>query len=634
MKIEELIKNLDELKSYLEKDKNARLYDSQYGLFSIADTIDDQKNILEELKNNDKKFDFDTYKEMMVNFQKMTVNVPHLSGPVNILNETINAIKDADISGEKNLFEILDSYEPKEIKDFVKIDYVMESMFEINVKSDSRKLNDCSKTLDNSKKGVWGKASPQFTKMENLLKEVSEMEKNLDKSENNFDKSENYNNYIKKLNELKESADAYIEYKSKKEGLKDKEKIRIDAAKKIADFAKNESDKFRIGLDDYQLKIDTMTVAKAAGSEMYDREVKNFDESKTKKLSDDISFAKKYGKDNKELSETVRSMMTEKSRLAHSSGTYDIVAMQTMTDALSVLSNQSSNAQEEFDKIAKGLLNEPVKEETILGNKEIYNINFRKSEDYDTKTRINGSGALMIYMNSKTELDKEFLKSSFIMESILNSKVEETRDKRDIEKDEAELGRIRTPREQMEKDLKEKEKFEKKQKEKGKNEKWHKKIDKANAQKVVFDTKVDISQLSDIYQTGYYGFKTIREIGMKGLEANDKLYNHSSNDFSKKEKEELLSDLILYRMTDQEMRSENNKEKKEYIKDLNDLNPLVKRMGQMKDPVKTRETLKNYIKSTDMFKQLMSSEIKKEDMNLLCSVISKKTHLILLIRPI
>ena len=146
---------------------------------------------------------------------------------------------------------------------------------------------------------------------------------------------------------------------------------------------------------------------------------------------------------------------------------------------------------------------------------------------------------------------------------------------------------------------------------------------KGKYQIIEVETKINPDVLPENFQTGYYGLKTMREITVSGLLANDKLFNHASSEFTREEKENLLSDLIVYRITDQAMRSMNS-EKKEFVTDLNELNLVVKKLGEGKDVEKTQKMLKDFVKNTADFKRLMDTDISKEEMSALCNDYGEK----------
>ena len=217
MNIRDLRNKLQVIKGQMT---DARLYANVYGVYSLSSLLEEQDRILEELQDEQKKFDLDVYKKLMINYEMMADRIPELYGSVEALNSSMKAIKDADISGTKSLSQVLRGYtENKDDKlDFVGNDFDVDALFFVEIHPEMMGLGHQQNMLKNSKRGVWGTPSPQFVAMEEAMNQVAEYEKTLDeKGLSEFDRVERYSHYREMLSDLKEKADAYVTYKRGKD---------------------------------------------------------------------------------------------------------------------------------------------------------------------------------------------------------------------------------------------------------------------------------------------------------------------------------------------------------------------------------------------------------------------------------
>lgn len=600
MNIRDLRNKLQVIKGQMT---DARLYANVYGVYSLSSLLEEQDRILEELQDEQKKFDLDVYKKLMINYEMMADRIPELYGSVEALNSSMKAIKDADISGTKSLSQVLRGYtENKDDKlDFVENRFDADALFFVEIHPEMMELGHQQNMLKNSKRGVWGTPSPQFVAMEEAMDQVAEYVKTLNEEGLSEEKRiERYSQYREMLRDLKEKADAYVAYKRKnvsENKLKNKEKRRIEAAESISSFAEKEGKKFSASVYEYTMRTGVLKAAISNRQIVHIDEIENRDNYKSQQIANDVSFAK--NNNNKSMDNIVPDIVRGKvgsydgkGRIRnYDKGTCDIAVTMEMSEAFGLLAGSDSNAPEKFENAVKKLISEPIWDDNIKGYQKLFQNKVDANKDNDVTLRVFSAGGLMSFLNSKTDLDSEFLKVSYMMDSILDSKYK----------------RFETPMEKKEREA----------------ETGIQSGKKGKYQIIEVETKINPDMLPENFQTGYYGLKTMREITVSGLLANDKLFNHASSEFTREEKENLLSDLIVYRITDQAMRSMNS-EKKEFVTDLNELNPVVKKLGEGKDVEKTQKMLKDFVKNTADFKRLMDIDISKEEMSALCNDYGEK----------
>lgn len=149
-----------------------------------------------------------------------------------------------------------------------------DSVFDINVKRDLVGLGHTRNVLIKSKEGVWGTPSSQFVDMEKKMDEVFEFAKTLDDPTIPEDENlKRYKEYQKKLEDLQEKAEAYIDYKKQKGKLKSVEKTRVNAAELVKEMADRERKKIGQAFDEYDMKAAVMSVALVERKKVYQKEV-------------------------------------------------------------------------------------------------------------------------------------------------------------------------------------------------------------------------------------------------------------------------------------------------------------------------------------------------------------------------
>ena len=579
MNIEDLQKCLEVLKKtyYDGYKRNAkRLNDEVYGNLEaqhILELIAESEDILKSFaKDENKKFTEEDYRKLVTN---TIVVFNNISYPIASVHEKANiflmAFKDADISGEKTIGQVLAENESFVATADSKTDYVSdaedEDFFEFNpqaVSADNDGLKKCMDIVADSKKGVWG-GSDEFKTMENRLKELKSLG---GKFNDDLGDEEAFEKYSAKLVEVREAAEKYIAYKVKQKDFKPKEIKRLEAAKKVFQFAALEKQNIDSIKETEEKKrkifIDANKLSKDIGKQVYE-EYKNPEYYKVR-LHETIEYSKKLAKDGAE-----RFVYENAFGNRHHRETCDTVTAEIISENLT--NAAKSKIQEDvaaFERAVKGIFNSKVSEEEIKGRKIVYAKNVKKNPNHDKEVRENAISGILRYLNNKGEIDKEFLAAGVIVSNIMNSKS---------------IFRDGEP------------------------------------------IQVSMEELPDPARKCVRGLCVIENIAMKGLSANDALYGHSKDEFPKDEAKELLTDLLLYRMVNEQLGSYNEKhgnETKEYVSEDVDMNPLYYMMGEEKDVDKTMEKLKSFIQSTPEFKAILNSDIDKDFMSYLCNDNGKK----------